>query len=145
MTALETGLLAAVTGWNSLKFTGCSDFLRLLYSGNQDFSDFFLQVLENEQHLRHCGAMATFSSSFSSYCLNHQLPETGTSPVGLVCACCKFLIYTRPDTGKPVAYWESQPGAYTLDRQPVFVYVRQINGIQIRSLREEPAIQTHSH
>lgn len=134
-----------MTGWNSLKFTGCNGFLRLLYSGNQDFSNFFLQVLENEPHFRHCGAMATFSHSLSSYCLHHQLPETGTSPAGPVCPRCKALVYTRPDTGKSAAYWESQPGAYTLDRQPVFVYVRQINGISIRSLREEPAIQTHSH
>lgn len=78
-----------------------------------------------------------------SYCLTHQLPETGTSPLGGVCRCCKSLVYLQANTNVQGAYWESQPAAYTLDRQPIFVYVRILDGIKLRSLREE-AVPLHS-
>lgn len=70
-------------------------------------------------------------------CLTHQLPETGTSPIGGVCARCKKMLYTQPASLENRAYWESQPVAYTLDRQPIFVYTRFGDNYKIRSLIEE--------
>ncbi len=72
-----------------------------------------------------------------SHCLIHQLPETGTSPIGGVCPRCKRLLYTQPASLENRAYWESQPGAYTLDRQPIFIYTRFGDNYKIRSLIEE--------
>ena len=71
------------------------------------------------------------------FCLTHQLPETGTSPIGSVCPRCKKLLYTEPPSQENRAYWESQPAAYTLDRRPIFVYTRLGDNYKIRSLVEE--------
>lgn len=76
-------------------------------------------------------------TAFASHCLTHQLPETCTSPVGPACPCCKRLLYTEMDASSLRSYWESQPGAYTLDHSPLFVYVRQSGAIELRSLRED--------
>ncbi|WP_013628479.1 hypothetical protein [Rubinisphaera brasiliensis] len=72
-----------------------------------------------------------------THCLTHQLPETGTSPMGPVCPKCKRFAYVDLP-GQPLrSYWESQPGAYTLDRQPLFVYIRQTESVVLRSLRPD--------
>ena len=67
-------------------------------------------------------------------CLNHQLPEDQTSLIGLVCPRCKQRLYTRPPTGRPMCFWESQPAAYGLDRRPCFVYTLIWDDFRIRSL-----------
>ena len=70
------------------------------------------------------------------FCLIHQQAELSTSPLGLVCPCCKQAVYLQP-ASKHRSYWESQPGAYTLDKQPIFIHVRQTDTLKIRSLRPE--------
>lgn len=56
------------------------------------------------------------------------------SPVGLVCAACKCRLYTQPPTGPLRTFWESQPGAWTPDREPCFVYSLLWDDFRIRSL-----------
>ena len=73
-------------------------------------------------------------------CLNHQLPEDQMSPIGLVCPHCKPRLYVDYPQGRCASYWESQPAAYTLDRQPCFVYTLRWDDFQIRSLHA-----SHSH
>jgi hypothetical protein len=67
-------------------------------------------------------------------CLTHQLPEDQATPLGLVCACCKHRLYTNPPAGRCMSFWESQPGAYTLQREPCFVYTLIWDDFRIRSL-----------
>lgn len=77
--------------------------------------------------------MENFFPQFT-HCLTHQLPEDQTSPLGLVCPQCKARLYVRPPAGRPMTYWESQPAAYTLDRDPCFVYTLRWDDFVIRSL-----------
>ncbi len=72
-----------------------------------------------------------------THCLTHQRPETGTSPFGPACPCCKQLLYVQMDPARTRGYWESQPAAYTLDRHPLFVYVRTDGHTTLRSLRPD--------
>lgn len=74
--------------------------------------------------------------SFKRYnlCLEHQLPEDQTSSAGLVCSRCKQKLYVAPPAGPRRNYWESQPVAYTLDREPCFVFTIKWPDFEIRSL-----------
>ena len=67
-------------------------------------------------------------------CLTHQLPEDQASPFGLFCARCKHRLYTQPPRGRCSACWESQPEAYSLDGQPLFVFTMIWEDYRIRSL-----------
>jgi hypothetical protein len=69
-----------------------------------------------------------------THCLVHQLPETHASLVGLVCPHCKRQLYADPPQGPCLAFWESQPGAYSLSHEPCFVYVLAWENMVIRSL-----------
>ena len=69
-----------------------------------------------------------------TYCLNHQLPEDHATPLGLLCSECKQHLYTQSPEGRCRSFWESQPGAYTLDGQPMFVYSIMWDDYRIRSL-----------
>jgi len=70
----------------------------------------------------------------ASHCLDHQLPETEASPVGLICPHCKRDLYTRTPEGPLRAFWEEQPGAYSLDGKPCWVYRLDWRDYSIRSL-----------
>lgn len=70
----------------------------------------------------------------STICLAHQLAEDQTSPIGLVCRQCKRRLYTQPPAGVCRSFWESQPAAYTLEREPCFVYSLMWDDYRIRSL-----------
>lgn len=74
--------------------------------------------------------------SYPNYnqCLAHQLPEDQMSPIGLVCRQCKQSLYVHPAPGQRMGYWESQPAAYTLQREPCFVYRLKWPTGEIRSL-----------
>ena len=67
-------------------------------------------------------------------CLTHQLPEDQCSPAGMVCPLCKQRIYISPPEGRSFSCWESQPGAYTLNGEPCFVYTIVWEDFRIRSL-----------
>lgn len=69
-----------------------------------------------------------------SWCLEHQADEDQMSPVGLVCPECKQRLYTRPPAGRMRTCWESQPAAWSLDREPCFVYTLLWDDWRIRSL-----------
>lgn len=56
------------------------------------------------------------------------------SPIGLVCPECKRRLYTEPPTGVMRTFWESQPAAWSLDREPCFVYTLLWDDWRIRSL-----------
>lgn len=73
-------------------------------------------------------------------CLNHQLTEDQMSPIGLVCPLCKHRLYVRPPRGHCRGFWESQPAAYTLTREPCFVYSLIWDDFRIRTLH--PASST---
>lgn len=75
-----------------------------------------------------------FSNDQFTYCLLHQRIEDQMSPIGLVCDCCKEKIYTDPPSGNCISYWESQPGAYSLNRDPCFIYTLIWDNYRIRSL-----------
>lgn len=77
--------------------------------------------------------MRNFFPEFT-HCLEHQLPEDQASPVGLVCSLCKQRLYVQPPQGKGFSCWESQPGAYTLEGDPCFVYTMVWTDFRIRSL-----------
>ena len=68
------------------------------------------------------------------WCLEHQAAEDQMSPYGLVCPQCKRRLYTHPPVGPLRTFWESQPGAWTVDRQPCFVYSLLWDDFRIRSL-----------
>ncbi len=69
-----------------------------------------------------------------SHCLSHQLPEDQTSPIGLVCSRCKHRLYVDPPHGHGRGFWESQPAAYTLLKEPCFVYRLVWRDLEIRTL-----------
>ena len=69
-----------------------------------------------------------------TFCLIHQAEEDQASPLGLVCPCCKQRLYVCPPRGRCRSYWESQPGSYSLDRKPRFIYTLVWDDFQIRSL-----------
>lgn len=69
-----------------------------------------------------------------AWCLEHQAAEDQMSPVGLVCPECKHRLYTQPPKGRLATFWESQPGAWTVDRRPCFVYSLLWDDYRIRSL-----------
>src|SRR5882724_9088166 len=69
-----------------------------------------------------------------AWCLEHQAPEDQMSPAGLVCPECKQRLYTQPPIGPLRTFWESQPGAWTVDREPCFVYSLLWDDYRIRSL-----------
>jgi len=69
-----------------------------------------------------------------THCLEHQLPEDQSSPVGLVCPLCKQRLYVNPPQGRVFSCWESQPGAYTRMGEPCFVYTIIWPDFRIRSL-----------
>ncbi len=56
------------------------------------------------------------------------------SPIGLVCPACKHRLYVRPPHGRCMSFWESQPVAYTLKREPCFVFTMMWSDFRIRSL-----------
>lgn len=76
--------------------------------------------------------MSTFPDQ--SHCLSHQLPEDQTSPIGRVCSRCKHRLYVDPPQGEGRGFWESQPAAYTLLREPCFVYRLVWSDFEIRTL-----------
>lgn len=67
-------------------------------------------------------------------CLEHQRSETLATPIGRLCPSCKEHLYTRPPSGKSMAFWESQPVAYSRNREPCFVFTQIWDDFQIRSL-----------
>jgi hypothetical protein len=73
-------------------------------------------------------------SSPTTYCLVHQLPEDQATPLGLVCRRCKQRLEAQPPTGRCLSFWESQPEAYSLNREPCFVYTLIWDDFRIRSL-----------
>jgi hypothetical protein len=117
-----------------------SDFADWLHSGRQVSGDFLRHVLEIRQRMRQCEAMTHAHSTSTvtpGICLIHQQVETRTSPAGLVCPCCKQALYLQTAGGEVRSYWESQPGAYTLEKHPIFIRVRQVGQVKIRSLCPE--------
>jgi hypothetical protein len=76
-----------------------------------------------------------------TFCLTHQRIEDQMSPVGLVCDCCKKKIYTNPPQGNCMSFWESQPGAYSLNREPCFIYTLIWDDFRIRSLHPPEATE----
>jgi hypothetical protein len=67
-------------------------------------------------------------------CLKHQKIEDQMSRVGVVCVECKRQLYLNPPQGPCRTFWESQPSAYSLDREPCFVFSLSWDDFQIRSL-----------
>lgn len=67
-------------------------------------------------------------------CLTHQMCEDQMSPVGLVCPQCKQRLYMDPPRGRCRSFWESQPGAYSPEGQPCFIYSLMWDNFRIRSL-----------
>jgi hypothetical protein len=74
------------------------------------------------------------TSSPRSRCLAHQLWEDQMSPVGLVCPLCKQRLYANPPRGRCRSFWESQPGAYSPEGNPCFIYSLMWDDFRIRSL-----------
>jgi hypothetical protein len=71
----------------------------------------------------------------TTICLEHQHIEDQATPVGMVCPQCKHRLYTNPPEGNLMSYWESQPVAYTLKREPCFAYTLNWEGFRIRSIQ----------
>ncbi|HBL47626.1 hypothetical protein [Gimesia sp.] len=67
-------------------------------------------------------------------CLDHQCEEDQATPFGMVCPECKRRLYTRPPRGNLMSFWESQPVAFTLDREPCFAYSLMWEDYRIRSI-----------
>lgn len=61
------------------------------------------------------------------------------SPAGLVCPECKRRLYTRPPAGVLRTFWESQPGGWTISREPCFVYSLLWDDFRIRSIHSAGA------
>jgi uncharacterized protein YbaR (Trm112 family) len=74
-----------------------------------------------------------------TWCLTHQEPEDQATPLGLVCPECKQRLYVNPPTGRCFSCWESQPPAYSLTGEPLFVYTLIWDDFRIRSLHEADA------
>jgi hypothetical protein len=45
-------------------------------------------------------------------------------------------LYTDPPRGRCLSFWESQPGAYSAEGEPCFVYTLVWDDYRIRSLHE---------
>lgn len=69
-----------------------------------------------------------------SFCLEHQRPEDRPSSRGLVCTECLARLINLPPQGAVSSYWESQPAAYTLQKEPCWVYTLAWDDFRIRSL-----------
>ena len=82
-------------------------------------------------------------ASPTTRCLTHQLPEDQMTPIGLVCCRCKQRLYVRPPAGRCMAYWESQPGAYSFAGAPCFVYTLRWEDFVIRSLHPPESAVDH--
>lgn len=67
-------------------------------------------------------------------CLEHQHAEDQATPFGMVCPSCKRRLYTNPPQGNLMSFWESQPVAFSLDREPCFVYSLIWENYRIRSV-----------
>lgn len=78
-----------------------------------------------------------------THCLHHQLPEDQASTLGLVCALCKHRLYAYPPQGECRSYWLGQPGAYSLTREPCFIYVLSWDDFEIRSLHPAGSNEDH--
>jgi hypothetical protein len=76
-----------------------------------------------------------------THCLTHQLEEDQATPLGMMCPCCKLRLYAIPPEGACRAFWESQPGAYTLNRQPLWVFSLMWNDFRIRSLHVDGTLE----
>lgn len=74
-----------------------------------------------------------------TWCLTHQQPEDQATPLGLVCPECKQRLYVDPPAGRCFSCWESQPPAYSLTGEPLFVYTLIWDDFRIRSLHEADA------
>ncbi|QDU48875.1 hypothetical protein [Gimesia panareensis] len=88
----------------------------------------------------------------TTICLEHQAAETQATPHGTVCPRCKQRLYTNPPQGNLMSFWESQPVAFTLEREPCFAYSLLWEDYRIRSLHlpdsttaDEAATQLKSH
>ncbi|MCH9655259.1 MAG: hypothetical protein K0U86_24210 [Planctomycetes bacterium] len=86
-------------------------------------------------------------------CLEHQSVEDQATPFGMVCPQCKHRLYTNPPEGNLMSFWESQPVAYSLKREPCFAYTLRWEDFRIRSIhlpeddlvtQESPEIESHS-
>ncbi|QDV49276.1 hypothetical protein [Gimesia fumaroli] len=86
-------------------------------------------------------------------CLEHQCAEDQATPFGMVCPQCKRRLYTNPPQGNLMSFWESQPVAFTLDREPCFAYSLMWEDYRVRSIhlpdqeataRESSEIESHS-
>lgn len=76
-----------------------------------------------------------------THCLTHQFEEDQATPLGMMCPCCKLRLYAIPPEGPCRAFWESQPGAYTLAREPLFVFSLMWNDFRIRSLHLDGTLE----
>jgi hypothetical protein len=70
----------------------------------------------------------------TTWCLDHNRPEDQATLWGTVCEHCKQRLYTQSPRGRCRTFWESQPAAYSLDREPCFVYRIQWDNHCIRAL-----------
>lgn len=89
----------------------------------------------------------------TTICLEHQRVENQATPIGMVCPDCKRRLYTNPPQGNLMSFWESQPVAYKLDREPCFAYSLMWENFRIRSIhlpendlaaKESSEIESHS-
>jgi hypothetical protein len=87
------------------------------------------------------GAFPPVAATPYAWCLEHQAVEDQMSPIGLVCPCCKHRLYVSPPQGRCRSFWESQPAARSMDRQPRFVYTLIWDDFRIRSLHA-PGVDT---
>ncbi len=84
--------------------------------------------------------METISSKYT-YCLTHHRIEDQMSSIGLVCECCKKKLNADPPEGKCMSFWESQPGAYSQNREPCFIYTLIWDNFRIRSLHPPESVE----
>lgn len=89
----------------------------------------------------------------TTICLEHQRVENQATPFGMVCPDCKRRLYTNPPQGNLMSFWESQPVAFSLDREPCFAYSLMWENYRIRSIhlpdndlviKESSEIESHS-
>ncbi|MFH1303467.1 MAG: hypothetical protein ABIK07_20580 [Planctomycetota bacterium] len=89
----------------------------------------------------------------TTICLTHQRVEDQATPFGMVCPDCKCRLYTNPPRGNLMSFWESQPVAYSLDREPCFAFSLMWENYRIRSIHlpetdlastESSEIESHS-
>ncbi len=93
------------------------------------------------------------SNGQKTICLKHQCVEDQATPVGMVCPHCKQRLYTNPPEGNVMSFWESQPVAYSLTREPYFAFSLMWENYRIRSVHlpekdlvaeESSQIESHS-